>query len=457
MLGDLTFSLDETLKKNIGIQKPKKKVTKRQVIKKTVVGKSDKQISSQYIEDALVNSNITTKTLVKNISKNDQSAWDDIEINFDDDNRNEEMDKFLMKSNKRSNILQASPVHVTSRELKYDDGVPTIRNKLKDLEYDEEEVHVRKTPKKIKKTLKKGDDIKKKGPGRPRNKPLKEAPERKGIATEPTDEDDDIEVMYAMPILFKKIVSFFKLLAAAQIQIIFRPTEIIMYAQDHHEKSRIRVRIDAAKLNHYYCRRVINIGVNCKDMERIFNKVDKEYNSIIILSTTGHTQKRITMILKTEMQIDENHMIGLVGTYNHITNEDDFIDDNYMIQFTLPCKYFKKTINDIKSIASDMSITQEDGNSPLEIEYISKNKKIKSNHVVKNKKKINLISNVDEIAFRVDIKVDYIKPISSAQIADNITIMVDENKAFMTRATIDDGAIEIKTLTEIIDNRPQSK
>jgi hypothetical protein len=163
------------------------------------------------------------------------------------------------------------------------------------------------------------------------------------------------------------------------------------------------------------------------------------------------------MILKTEMQIDENHMIGLVGTYNHITNEDDFIDDNYMIQFTLPCKYFKKTINDIKSIASDMSITQEDGNSPLEIEYISKNKKIKSNHVVKNKKKINLISNVDEIAFRVDIKVDYIKPISSAQIADNITIMVDENKAFMTRATIDDGAIEIKTLTEIIDNRPQSK
>jgi hypothetical protein len=51
---------------------------------------------------------------------------------------------------------------------------------------------------------------------------------------------------------------------------------------------------------------------------------------------------------------------------------------------------------------------------------------------------------------RVDLKVEYIKPIASSHISDNIRIYVDENKKLLTKAYIDDDAIEIKTLTEII-------
>jgi len=87
----------------------------------------------------------------------------------------------------------------------------------------------------------------KKGPGRPRKIPKKEPIPRKGLSN-PTNDDSMMEFLYDLPLLIKKIIVFFKSLAAAQIQIIFRPSEIIFYAEDHYKKSKIRVKIDGSKL-----------------------------------------------------------------------------------------------------------------------------------------------------------------------------------------------------------------
>lgn len=324
------------------------------------------------------------------------------------------------------------------------------RKKLKKLEYDNEE-----SIKPVSKTKIKSKSNKKKGPGRPRKKPKKEPIPRKGIADTPGDENHVVEILYDLPLLLKKIIAFFKSLASSQIQIIFRPTEIILYAQDHHNKSRIRIKIDGSKLNHYYCERVIDIGLNCKDLELILNKIDKEYTSIILLVTRGNAQKNITVVMDNDIQIDESHTIDVVGQYNHMENETDFIDEDYTVQFTFPGRYFKKTINDIKTMSHQLSIEQEDNTSSVKFGYNSANKKIRSMHTLKNPSKVNLISKLQqENSFRVDIKVDYIKPISSAHIADYITILVDENKKMMTKSYIDNETIEIKTLTDIIDARP---
>jgi len=310
------------------------------------------------------------------------------------------------------------------------------------------------------KVVKSGSDNKnmanKKGPGRPRKNPKKNPIPRNGIASTPIDEDNIIEVLYAMPIYFKKIIAFFKSLAASQLQIIFRYQEIIIYADDHHNKSKIRVCFNATKLNHYYCGKEFQIGINCHDLELILNKVDKEYNSIIMLSNKEHNQEHITINLENEMQIDETHTIDLVGQYPNM-NEAAFLDENYMIKFTLPGKYFRKTINDIKTMSNQLEIIQEDSTSPLALGYITPNMKIRSTHIMKNSNKIKLESGlVEGQSFRVDIKINYIKPISSAHIADDIQILVDENKELMTKAYIDNQTIEIKTLTEIIDQRPKN-
>jgi len=294
----------------------------------------------------------------------------------------------------------------------------------------------------------------KKGPGRPRKNPKKEPIQKKGISKTPINPDEHMEFLYDQPLILKKIFQFFKLLSATQIQIIFRPFDIIFYAIDHHNVSKIRVKIDAKKLNHYYCRSPITVGISSKDMELILNKVDKDYTSIIILSTNGSTQRNITIILENDMQINEIHTIELIGHYNKMEDETIFNDEDYVISFNFPSKYFRKTINDIKSMSSQLSIIQEDNKSPLVFEYLTQNKKIQSKHIVKQQEKIRLLSDLeDSDSFRVDVKIDYINPISKAQIADDIYILVDENKPFMTKTYIDDKTIEIKTITEIIDNR----
>jgi len=296
----------------------------------------------------------------------------------------------------------------------------------------------------------------KKGPGRPRKNPPKKEIPRHGIAQEPNDIDDVVEFIYSIPIIMKKIIVFFKNLSAAQIQILFRKEDIIFYALDHHEESKIRVRIDGKKLNHYYCKKEVNIGVNCKELELILNKVDKEYNSIFMMLTKGKTQEHITLFMENEIEIEETHIIDLIGQYKQITadEERDFCDEDYTVKFKMPGKYFRKLINDIKTISTELSFIQDDKREPLELSYISKNKKVRSKHIIKNSKHIKLYSKLSSNdTFRVTVKLDSIKPISSAHIADELVLLVDENRKFMTKALLDNGAIEIKTLTNIIDQR----
>lgn len=314
------------------------------------------------------------------------------------------------------------------------------------------------TLRKTRKPVVKKTNVPKKGPGRPRKTPKKEPLPRKGIANEPAGPDNVIEMIYDSPAIFKKIIAFFKSLASSDIQIIFREKDIIFYSKDHLCKSDTRVKIDATKLNHYYCKETINIAVNCQEIEKILNKIDKEYSNIILISTRGNTQKSINLILENDNQIDEHHVIDLVELKNVMKNEEEFIDEDYMVKFTLPGRYFRKTINDIKAISSKLSIQQDDYKAPLTISYMSLNKKIRAHHVMKNASKIKLESQlVQGESFMVTIKAEYIKPISTAHIADEVWILVDEEKKFMTKAYIDDETIEIKTVTEIVDDRPSDE
>ena len=295
----------------------------------------------------------------------------------------------------------------------------------------------------------------KKGPGRPRKVPKKDPIQRKGIVSEPMDADSAVEFLYDSPMYLRKAVLFFKSLAAANIQMLFLPDKLIMYAPDHYNKTYICVTFFTSKINRYYCRHPLNIGASTKDLEAITSSIDKDYSSVILLLTNSSAQKNLTMILQNDIHIDEMHSIDLIAQYDQMVNENEFLDENYTIQFEWPSKYFKKTIGDIKSISKTLYIVKSSNDADMEIQYISSNKKIHSTHVVKNAERIKLVSNmVADESFRIGIHIDYIKPISSAHIADEITILVDEKKRLMTKAYIDDYTIEIKTLTEIIDERP---
>ena len=165
----------------------------------------------------------------------------------------------------------------------------------------------------------------------------------------------------------------------------------------------------------------------------------------------------LNLVFNNEIQVNENHTIDLIGIYNKMENENEFIDENYTIKLDLPGKYFKKIINDIKFMSNELSIYQNTVDSPLVMGYINSDRKIRSEHFIKNNAKIKLKSYLPENkSFRANLKIDYIKPISSSQLSENIQWFIDENKGSMIKAIIDNGTIEIKIITEIIDERNET-
>lgn len=296
---------------------------------------------------------------------------------------------------------------------------------------------------------------KKKKPGRPRKVPVVDPNPREGIADEPDNKKNYIEFSYDTPMLFRKLWNYFKLMSVDKLHIIFRKDCVIMWGRDHHRKSQVRTKILADKVNHYFAQDEIDIGIISKNLEIIMSKVDKTYTAVQFASMVGQTQSDIHVILKNSMQIDEIHRVRLVGEYDRLEDERMFLAANdYTIHFVLPGKYFKKMIADLKSFASQVAICQDGPGSPLVFEYITVDRQVSSRNVVRENELIKFKSKLEEgDTFRVGFHVDYVKQISSALLADNVTIYAHEGKPLMFVVEMDDGAIQLQILTDIIDNR----
>jgi hypothetical protein len=247
---------------------------------------------------------------------------------------------------------------------------------------------------------------------------------------------------------------YYKAMAVEKLQMIFRQNELVIWGEDHHKKSRMRASIKTPNINHYYCGGILDIGIMCTDLEKIMSTIDKTCSSIMFLSKKGHIQKTIKIVLTTDIEIEKNHMVELIGDYPKIDREDMFLDVEYPIKFELPGRYFKKMISDIKGFSEQITIRQDSVDNPLVFEYITKDKKIKSEDVVKNGKIIKFQSSIKhDDMFRTSFKIDYVKPISSALLADSISIWAHEAKPLMFMVLIDSNTVDIRILTEIIDER----
>lgn len=293
----------------------------------------------------------------------------------------------------------------------------------------------------------------KKKPGRPRKITPAQPKPRNGVVQTPSDVQHYIEFLYDRPLIFKKLWQFFKLMAVEKIRISFMKDSIILYCNDHHNKSNIRVKIDCTKVNHYFCEKELDIGLLCKNPELIMGTIDKSYNSILFLSTHDNIQKNIQIVLKNEIDIEETHKIELIGEYDKTINDERFLDEDYAIKFKLFGKYFKKMISDIKKFSDVITIRKDSKEDNLIFEYIKHDKKIKSNHIIKNNDSISLQDNlVDDDSFRTSFKIDYVKPISGALLNETIKIYADENKPLKFLIQMDE-IVQVTILTEIIDDR----
>jgi len=143
----------------------------------------------------------------------------------------------------------------------------------------------------------------KKRPGRPRKTAPQQPKPKLGIVNSPQDDCHHIEFLYDDPSVFKKLWAFFKAMSVDKLHMIFTKENIFIYCVDHHMKSQIRVKIDCSKVNHYYCKEYIDIGLQCKNPELIMGTIDKSHHSILILSTNNNAQKNIQIVLKNYLYV----------------------------------------------------------------------------------------------------------------------------------------------------------
>jgi hypothetical protein len=176
----------------------------------------------------------------------------------------------------------------------------------------------------------------------------------------------------------------------------------------------------------------------------------KTYNNITFISEKNKKQKTIIIVLHTNLDIHELHNVDLISEYNNTLSEALFMRDVFDIKFTLPAKYFKKMIMDVKTFSNELTIKQESFDDDLQFEYTSEDKKIKSFHIVKNPEKIKFVSNLtEEDTFRISVLNDHIKPISSCVISDNIDFIMLNNEPILGLLYIENEPIEIRVLTNI--------
>jgi len=273
-----------------------------------------------------------------------------------------------------------------------------------------------------------------------------------GIVEEPQSNDNLIELSYDNVNIFKKLFSLLKLMNVKEINIQFHTNYTKIYGIDHLEKNLINIKIEATKLNHYYCEHPINITLDPKNLDKITQKIDKNYDLFSIILKKNSYRNHLIIILNNKMlSIDESHIINLIENDSELNQlYDRTVDYNlYPLKFELPGKYFKKLINDISTF-SDLFTIEKVNNNPLRFIYKNINNTIKGYNICKDHAKLKLDSTLtaDDI-FSVSIRIDYIKALSNSLLSDNIKIYADKENDIIFNLLIDNGVFEIIIYTAI--------
>lgn len=299
----------------------------------------------------------------------------------------------------------------------------------------------------------------KRPPGRPPKNihPEKTLP-RKGISTKPTFDSNVMELKYETPLIFKKIFNLCKQMAVKNIKFEFDSNTIRVKSSDHFNKNYNLLTINCSKLNHYYCKFPFNITMNSKNIETVFKKIDKDYDSITIVSKESSLNESIHIILNYRLvPSEEYHIISLIENMeiddNKYVNELEY--KKYPVKFELSSKMFKKVISDIASFNQDeheqIFTIEKMKDIPLQFTYHTATKTIRAYNIFKDRTKLKLESSLPEDdIFSVSIKIVNIKPLSSSLITDNITFYVDKYKDIVFKLDIDNGTFEFLIFTEII-------
>lgn len=294
------------------------------------------------------------------------------------------------------------------------------------------------------------DTTKRRGPGRPPSKPPAPFLDKKGIVTEPKDPNNRIEFVYSDPSIFKSLFMYFKNIKAREIHLRCNPTGLTFFTRDHSKTSRIFATISGENVNWYYCKSTYWLGINRDNIEKVFSSIDKTFFKIIILQTNDDINSLTIIFKDSEIDKECNYKI-MLSSYSEdeelyeaekVLNSNDFL-----IEFCLTAKQFKKTINDASNYSETITFEKISTN-PLQLTYAKSN--ILYTEIYKSADKISLNSNVlTNNIFRATIKLNNIKSLASSLITDEIHILCRTDDDILFKSVVDTNTLIVNTLTKL--------
>lgn len=294
----------------------------------------------------------------------------------------------------------------------------------------------------------------KRRPGRPKADNMKALINMQGICDAPLNKDNAIELYYANPMVFRRIFALYKATNVGDIIMKFDKTNIILYAKSFSDRITFKTTIDCTKVHRYYCDRPLELRMGCKGSEDIINRIDPKFYdnmSILIKQYTSEVDNIIFTLQNQKLDAITSMRLNLSSISNHV-DEDQWNDADYKLSFNLKRCEFKKYMGDIDTISSTLMITRA-GNTPLKFSYSKEGGIVNGEEIFKSDEKLRLNSTMtnNEI-IAMTVRMSDIKPLSNAQIADDIQIFIDSFKKMMFKVKID-NAIETKILVAIEDYR----
>lgn len=318
----------------------------------------------------------------------------------------------------------------------------------------------------------------KKKPGRPKKQVHKKPIEKLGIVNEPSNiktadprKINIFEIFYDNPMMFKKIFNLFKSMSSEFIRFRIEKEEFKMFSFDHDKHNQIYIRIFGSRMNRYYFSKVLEFGISSNNIQKILQTLNKDCSKICWYTNQQYERSKIHISLFNDEMCELSvYSVDLnqIDDYDWDVEREIKLEKDYPLSFDLPFKYFKKKINDFKSLGDIMKI-EKHGEKNLNINTFSDNKGCQ-NTFFHNSEKIHLHSEVkpDEI-FSTSVFIEHLIPLSSSLISDFIHIAVCINQKIIFTAYLDQDErpnkdkilgtekCEIKILTDIVKVQPKTE
>jgi hypothetical protein len=304
--------------------------------------------------------------------------------------------------------------------------------------------------------------ISKRKPGRPPKKnKTKDVPAKLGILPKSDNMDAQVEFVYDSPTDFKKITGFWKSLSAEQIRIEFLNNEMNMYTSNFNETNDVQFKFFGHKMLKYYCEQPTTIVVTYTNLESVFNKLDKIYNSISFIIQKNKQVKKLIIVVQTEFNMSEQFDIDLVLDNDNIEQSnvksekfENKIAEQHMLQFKLPSKYFKKMIADTKQMDKQWTVEKYGVSGPLQFTYKSGNGQVNTRIISKKPEDLEIKCSGlsgDRDIISTSVFVDNIKPIATAALGDYATIFISKNQPMLITTDLNKSAVIANVIIKTVD------